>query len=81
MVRGENVISDKGFPFDVDTGLVMCPVCGSNTNAVIEAVRNDVAGCEIRLRCDRQHDWQLGLQEHGGNLFLAVARDVTGGCV
>ena len=77
------MISDKGFPFDVDTGLVICPACGSNANKVVEAdMKPDTAGCQIHLRCERQHDWQLGMEQHGGNLFLAVdLRDATtGGC-
>jgi hypothetical protein len=70
-----NMISNEGFPFDVDTGLVVCPVCGSNANEVVSAgVTPENMGCRIDLRCQRQHDWQLGLSPQGGGLFLAVSQ-------
>jgi hypothetical protein len=57
------MISNEGFPFDVDTGLVICPVCGSNANEVVNvSTTPETKGCQIYLRCGKQHDWQLGIQ-------------------
>jgi hypothetical protein len=77
---GVRMISEKGFPFDVDTGLVMCPVCGSNSNALIGfAMAPENGGCQIDLRCKQHHSWQMGLERLGESLFLFVAeKQMTG---
>ena len=31
---------------------------------------NDLVICPIYLRCGKQHDWQLGIRQHGESLFL-----------
>lgn len=65
------MVSDDGFTFDLDSDLVICPVCGSIDNVVVNAsAEPETKGCQINLRCGKQHDWQLGIRHHGGSLFL-----------